>query len=523
MEEQITIVYTSDVHGQAMPIHYGTNEEADHGLAKYATALKTLRKSEKNLLVIDNGDLIQGTPFMTNYMKVLSDMENPMIGVFNQLKIDAGILGNHEFNYGAEKIAKAVEQANYPILSANILNKTTSEPQYGPPYMIKELASGVKVCIIGVTTHFIPKWEAPEHIKELEFADAFKTLKKWVRHVKEYERPDVIIASYHGGFEADIETGEPIAPQTDENQGYRMCKEIDGIDVLLTGHQHRKLTGYINDVLVIQPGSNGAHFGKIDLALSKTDEGQWKIVNKEAGLHSLENIPADQSIISYLEPYEKSAQKWLDQHIGMVEGDMTVTDPFLLRMKKHPFIQFIHNVQMDASGADISVTSLLNNESKGFQKIVTVRDLVSNFMYPNTLVVLELSGADIKEALEQTAAYFILDDNKEIAVNPAYIEPKLQHYNYDMWEGIEYALNIAKPIGERVEYITYHNKPVDPENTYHVVLSNYRAAGGGNYHMFPGKRIVKTIDRDTVELIQAYFKKHPIVKAETIDNFKIIY
>lgn len=176
---------------------------------------------------------------------------------------------------------------------------------------------------------------------------------------------------------------------------------------------------------------------------------------------------------------------------------------------------------MDVSGADISVTSLLNNNTTGFSSTVTMREVVSNYMFPNTLVVLALTGADIKAALEKSAEYFILDEHGEISVNPTYIAPKPQHYNYDMWEGINYTIDVANEPGNRIEQVSYHGKPLMETDTYHVVLNNYRASGGGNFDMFKGKPIIKDIQHDTVELIGAYFEKHPTVKVNVKENFVV--
>ena len=504
-----------------MPIHYGTNKKEQIGLAKYATIVKEARIHKENLLLIDNGDLIQGTPMMTNYVKNYTDKENPMIGIMNQLNIDAGVLGNHEFNFGKTILSNAVQQANYPILSANIINKETGEPQYGPPYIIKTFADNIKAAIVGVTTHYVPNWESAEHIDGLEFADAFETLNKWVQHIRDNHLADIIIASYHGGFEADLDTGEPTEILTGENQGYQICQEIPGIDVLLTGHQHRELTGLINDVLVIQPGNNGKLYGEVSLELSKVNE-RWMVVNKQAQLKTFEDVVSDADTISYLAPLEQATQEWLDQPIGFIKGDMTISDPLQARIAKHPFIQFIQDVQMEESGAAISVTSLLNNSSTGFKSTVTMRDIVSNYMYPNTLVVLELTGADIKAALEQTAQYFVLDETGEIIVNPAYVHPKPQHYNYDMWEGIEYTLHISKPFGERVGKLSFQGEPLDMNKTYQAVFNNYRASGGGDYTMFKGKKVIKDIQKDAVALIQTYFDKYHTIEARIVDNFRVV-
>lgn len=517
----LTILYTSDVHGHAMPVNYGTNQPEGIGLARYATAVKSARSSQEHLLVLDNGDLIQGTPLMTHYVKSHKDKVNPMVGIMNRIGIDAGVIGNHEFNFGKRILTDAIDQSRFPWLSANTLDKTSQEPYYGPPYVIKTLDNGVKAAIIGVTTHYIPNWESPAHIEGMQFADAFSTLKKQVEKIRSKENPDVLIAMYHGGFERDLESGEPTEELTGENQGYQMAMEIDGIDVLLTGHQHRKLTGFLQDLLVVQPGNNAQNYGEIQIELEQQD-GKWTITDKQASLQPLKDVEAAPEILDYMEEMETSTQGWLDQPAGYIDGDMTIANPLKARLAKHPFIEFIQKVQIEASGADISVTSLLNNNSTGFSSVVTMRDIVANYMYPNTLVVLGLTGADILAALEKSAEYFMLDENGEITVNPDYVEPKPQHYNYDMWEGITYIINVAKPIGSRIEQARYHGEPLEENRTYQVVLNNYRASGGGNYTMFQHKPVVKEIQKDAVELIYGYLEKYGTVKAEATRNFTVI-
>lgn len=516
----LKILYTSDIHGNVLPIDYATNEPAELGLAKYATIVQKKRQEHPHLLVIDNGDLIQGTPLMTHYVKEHSDKPNPMVSAMNHIGLDAFIIGNHEFNFGKSILLDAREQSNYPWLSANLLDKETDQPYFGPPYLIKTLANGIRVAIVGVTTHYIPNWENPEHIEGITFQDAFSTLDHWVKEIRKKENCDLLIASYHGGFERDVETGEATEQLTGENQGYQMAAQIEGIDILLTGHQHRLLTGYIGDCLVIQSGNNGLNYGEIDVEL-KQENNQWKVTSKNAEIHKVVGAAADPVILQELEELEQSTQKWLDQPFGKVAGNMTITDPFQARIQKHPFIEFIQKVQMDVSGADISVTSLLSNESRGFSSTITMRDIVSNYKYPNTLVVLSLSGRDIKLALEKTAEYFSLDKDGHITVNPDYMYPKPQHYNYDMWEGIDYTIRVSNLKGNRVERIYYHGEPLNLETTYHVVMNNYRASGGGDYHMFKDKPIVKEIQQDMVELISNYIQKHQTIQAIVMNNFTV--
>ena len=520
---KITILETSDVHGNIFPIQYSSNEYTHLGFSKIASLIKEIKKNEKNVLLIDNGDLIQGTPLMYYHAKYEYNKPNPMIKVLNHLKYDAAIIGNHEFNYGLPFLEKSVNESNFPWLSANILYEKTKYPYFGAPYLIKTLPNNVKIAVLGLTTSYIPNWEHPEHIKHLHFEDVVQSAKNWVKYIHENEKPDVLVVSYHGGFERDLLTGEQTEKDTGENVGYRICTEIQGIDCLLTGHQHRQIANAsINGCVVVQPGFNGHAIGKITLSLERIHD-KWTIVHKSSEILSVENVHEDKEVIDLCQQYEKKTQIWLDKPIGKIDGDMTVRNPFDVRKKDHPLIEFINKVQMDAAGVDISNTALFHNESKGFREDVTMRDIVSNYIYPNTLVVLTLLGKDIKSALEQSASYFMINDENELDINPKFSKPKPQHYNYDMWEGIEYIIDVRKPIGERIVHLTYKNEAIEDNKEYKVVMNNYRAGGGGEYAMFKNKKIIKEIQTDMAELLANYFLKHKKIKATCNENWKIIY
>ncbi|WP_433749186.1 bifunctional metallophosphatase/5'-nucleotidase [Falsibacillus pallidus] len=519
--EKIIILETSDIHGSVLPLSYADNAHEDKGLVKIASLIKRIKAENENILLIDNGDLIQGTPLTYHYVKFLKNKQNPMIKLLNHLEYDAAVIGNHEFNYGMGVLNRAVSQSNFPWLSANVCHGTTKETYFGKPYTTKRFSNGIKAAVLGLTTHYIPNWENPEHIRELYFEDALLSAKRWVDYIHEVESPDILVLSYHGGFENDVENGSPSETYTGENQAYRICMEVDGIDILLTGHQHRELTGEINGVTVIQPGSNGEKLGKAVIELQKKS-GSWSIVHKESEILDVQNEKTDHTVIELIEEYEKKTQAWLDEEIGTIEGNMLIDDPFMARKEEHPLIEFINKVQMEATGAPISSTALFSNHSLGFPSIVTMRDLVSNYIYPNTLIVLLLKGQDIKDALERSASYFSLDDNGEITVNPAFSYPKPQHYNYDMWEGIEYIINAAKPIGNRVQSLHFQGKPLSMTEDYEVVMNNYRAGGGGDYKMFKGKPKIKEVQMDMPELLAEHFIKHSIVKATVNHNWKVV-
>ncbi|HHI3604680.1 TPA: bifunctional UDP-sugar hydrolase/5'-nucleotidase, partial [Bacillus anthracis] len=373
-----------------------------------------------------------------------------------------------------------------------------------------------------VTTHYIPNWEQPDHIKDLQFKDALETTQNWVSYIREHEKPDLLVVAYHGGFERNLQNGVPTEVLTGENQGYAMCHEIEGIDILLTGHQHREIAHtVINGVTVLQTGCNGHFVGKVTITFEKTEQ-SWIKKESYSQLLPVQGIATDQDILSLVTNYEEKTQNWLDQPIGLIYGDMQISDAMQTRLQDHPFIEFINKIQMDIANVSISCTSLFHNTSPGFSKYVTMRDIVSNYIYQNTLKVIRITGADIKDALELSASYFTLKADGTIIVNPSYIEPKPQHYNYDMWEGISYVLNISKPIGERVESLQYKGTPLNMNEEYEVVMNNYRASGGGNFFMFQNKPVIKDIPTDMSELIANYILKHKKIEATVNNNWKVI-
>lgn len=520
---KLTVLETSDIHGSIYPINYGTNEKCDVGLAKLSTLISKERLINPYTMLIDNGDLLQGTPITYHYARIDSKNMNPVIKVLNYLNYDAAVIGNHEFNYGREILERAMKDSSFPWLSANTIFKENKQPYSENSYIIKKFTNGLKVGIIGLTTKYIPNWENPIYIEGLQFEDPIEHAKRLVRHLKEEEKVDVVVVSYHGGIERDIDTGEAQENLTGENQGYELCMQVPGIDVLLTGHQHRLISDkFINGVLIIQPGANGRYLGKIELLLERIKE-KWQVVSKSSKLLSVKNVETDNKLLELVTIDEEKTQKWLDMPIGKIKGDMLVRNPMEIRIKDNALIEFINKVQMYYSGASISNTALFDNHSPGLPSEVTMRDIVSNYIYPNTLRVVRIKGKDIKAALERSASYFETFNGEEINVNPEFFNNKIQHYNYDMWEGIDYILNISKQIGERVAKLDYKGHPVEMEEEYDVVMNNYRAGGGGEYEMFQNKPVVKDMTTDVSELIANYIMERGLIEAEVNNNWIVIH
>lgn len=514
--KKIQLIATSDIHGYIMPTSYRGNKEAI-GMASAASLINQLRQ-ERSSLLIDNGDLIQGSPLAYYYHRFHSKQPSPIIESANRLQYDAAVFGNHEFNYGLTILEKTVEESNFPWLAANIYKEDGTLWQQ--PYVIKQM-EGINVGIVGVTTHFVTRWEAPERIEGLHFADAYESAAKWLAHMREHHQVDVAVLCYHGGFAHDLGSGELIEAVSGENQGYAMCKELD-FDIFITGHQHRQLCTKAFGKSIVQPGSKGAFVAAVTLNVEIND-GQVTAVHHEPVLYAVDELTkADEHIAEAAAYMHGLTEQWLDEPIGHIKGNMLFDDAFAVRIDKHSYIEFIQQVQMDASGAPISCTALFHDGAGGFREHVTMRDIVTNYIYPNTLKVLQVTGRQIVAALEQCAAYFTVASG-ELSVSPSFTYPKAQPYNYDMWEGIDYIMDIRKPIGSRITEVIFRGKALDLDENYNVVMNNYRATGAGNFPYFADCPVIQDIQIDMTELIANYFAKHPVIQAVCKQNWQILY
>ncbi|OAA29742.1 2', 3'-cyclic nucleotide 2'-phosphodiesterase [Kosmotoga arenicorallina S304] len=516
----LTVLHTSDLHGNIFPIDYATNRPSDVGLGKVSTILKNTLAENPATVILDTGDLIQGTPLEYYHAKIDNEPTDPMVLVMNHMGYKASVLGNHEFNYGMGVLEKAISEAEFPFLSANIVKKGTEEPFF-KPYHLFNVVSGdniIVVAYLGLTTKYIPNWEEPKHIEMLDFLDPVEVAKKYVPMLRDVA--DVVIVGYHGGLERDPETGEPTEDLTGENQGYQLIKEVPGIDVLLTGHQHRTIATVVDGVVVSQPRNWGKVVNRVDITLELKD-GKWVITDKAVTSISAGTVDADPDVLALVQDYEDKVQEWLDQPVGIATGDFYVEDPLVARLSDNPLIEFINKVQMEASGAPISSAALFNNSIKGWKAgPVTLRDINAVYIYPNTLKVLKVTGADIKAALERSAEYFSLEDG-EVTVTKSWVDPKPRHYNYDMWEGIEYKIAVNKPVGERVIELKFNGVDVDPNAEYEIVLNNYRAGGGGGYSMFAGKPVVREIMLEVSEIIADYILEHETISPTVDGNWTV--
>ena len=508
MKHRIRLLCTSDLHGTLFPYSYADKKPQNRGLARLKTLIDSLR--DDNTILIENGDTIEGSPLTIYHYMHHRDEPCPLSTAMQRIGYDYINVGNHDFNEGQDALFTHLKETGATCITHNFIYQGAPA---GPQYVIRE-AAGKKVALFGLTTQYIPHWESETNLRGVRFTDAYETAKETLEilnSLPDPERPDYVVCVYHGGFERDPETGEATQADTGENEGYRMLCELRGIDVLLTGHQHRTYCGKMFDTVYTQPGANGEYLAMVD-------------IDTRTGEITPELIPVDtepdEEILAIGRAEEEACQKWLDKVIGRTKIDLRIYDEDEARFNKSQMITFLNKVQMETTGADISGAAVFLGAS-GFGEEITMRDLVSTYIFPNTLTVKEITGAVLRSYLEKCAEFWTVRDGA-ICVNPRYDFPTPGHYNYDMLDGVEYTIKASNPEGARIVSLKRDGEEIRDDDIFSLVVNNYRAAGGGDFDMIREAPTVTEYQTGMVEVIANYLQKHPVIDFEPVNNVKVI-
>jgi 2',3'-cyclic-nucleotide 2'-phosphodiesterase/3'-nucleotidase len=514
---QITILGTTDLHGNILPIDYYTNKQDNRGLAKIATLIKRVRKEQPNVLLIDSGDTIQGTPLESFHNRKNNQPPDPMMLAMTSLNYDAMTVGNHEYNFGLKVLEKARKEANFPWLSANTYDKATGQPHY-KPYIVKEVA-GVKIGILGLTTPGVPNWDNPPNYAGLEFHEPVAEARKWVSILRDQEKVDVVVIAMHMGLEEDLRTGEINPGQVPhENEAVAIAKEVPGVDVIFMGHTHREVPAvYINGVLLTQANHWGRHLARADLYLQKAGSG-WRMYAKSARtIPADDRVEPDPEVVKLAEPYDRETQGWLSRIIGNSSQELTAREA---RFRDTAILDLIQKVQLEAGKADVSMVASFNADARIAKGPVSVRDIAGLYVYENTLAVLEVTGQQLKDALEHSAKYY----KSYVPGKPLtdLIDEKIPAYNFDIAEGVTYELDISKPIGQRIQTLRFHGQPLSPTKKLRLATNNYRVNGGGGYTMYKNAPVVYRSSEEIRELIIDWVERNKSIPVTPNNNWRIV-
>ena len=515
----LTVLSTTDLHGNLLPIDYYTDAPDARGLAKVATLVRQARKENPaGALLLDSGDVIQGSPLEYVHNTINNAPPDPMMRAMSALGFDAMAVGNHEYNYGLKVLEKARSEAVFPWLSANTYKAGTNE-NFHRPYLLKEV-NGVRVGVLGLTTAGIPSWENAENYAGLEFREPVGEAKKWVSVLRAQERADVVIVAMHMGMEADLRTGIPTPGQVPhENAALEIAKQVPGVDLILMGHTHREVPGVVaNGVLLAQANLWGRHLARADLYLEQDDSGRWHVVARQSRtIPVTPQTETDAEIASLAASYDRETRDWLTRVIGESGAELTAADA---RVRDTAILDLVQRVQLEAGHADVSMVASFNPRARMPKGPVSVRDIAGLYVYDNTLVVLDVTGGQLKDALEHSARFF--KDFVPGRTPAELVDERIPDYNFDVAEGVTYDLDISRPQGQRIVNLRFRGQPVTPAQKFRLATNNYRVNGGGEYAMYRGATEVYRSSQEIREMIIEWVERHHQIPTEPTNNWQIV-
>jgi 2',3'-cyclic-nucleotide 2'-phosphodiesterase (5'-nucleotidase family) len=509
----ITLLDTTDSHGHILPWDYYENHPADLGLAKIATLVKRARADAPDAMLLDCGDTTEGTPFAYYFARKDTAKPNPEIAVFNAMHYDAMAVGNHEFNFGLDEMWKAKRESNFPWLAANVKQTYTTGVPYIRPYIIKEVA-GIRIGIVGFITPGIPRWEIPANYKGYEFKPIVEAAKTVIPEVR--KQVDLLVVIMHSGLDRNPETGTApaYAPTDAENAAWELAEQEPGIDVIFFGHTHRELPEkVVNGVLMSQPKNWGISLSRAEVKMSRNAGGMWHVESKHSQtIPVTPQVPYDPEISKLMEPYQAEVQKYLDTPIATSEK--TLSGGYG-RYQDEPLLDLIHKVQREAGHADVSMATIFYPGVQFPAGPVTVREASALYIYENKLYTVEMTGAQLKDALEHAASFF-----------PAWPVPQGQNlrlpgYNADSAEGVSYVIDLTQAVGQRIRDLTFHGAPLSAGHKLRVAINNYRYSGGGGYSVYQGLPIAYQSKGEISELLVNYLNRTKTVPPVADNNWKI--
>lgn len=526
----LRILETTDLHSNMMDFDYYKDTPTEKfGLVRTASLINAARGEVKNSVLVDNGDLIQGSP-LGDYMaaKGLKKGEiHPVYKAMNTLDYTVGNLGNHEFNYGLKYLHDALAGAKFPYVNANIIDVKTQKPLF-TPYLIKKTEvvdqdgkkQTLKIGYIGFVPPQIMTWDKANLSGKVTVNDITETARKYVPEMRE-KGADLVVVVAHSGLSAD-----PYQAMA-ENSVYYLS-EVPGVDAILFGHAHAVFPGKdfasikgadiekgtLNGVPSMMPGMWGDHLGVVDLVLNN-DVGSWKVTQSKAEARPIYDAAAkkslaaeDKKLVDVLKHAHNATREFVSKPIGKSADNMY---SFLALVQDDPTVQVVnmaqkayaeHFVQGDPDLAKLPVLSAAapfkvggrKNDPASYVEVekgqLTFRNAADLYLYPNTLVVVKATGQEVKEWLECSAGQFNQIDPRSSKPQSLINWDGFRTYNFDVIDGVNYQIDVTQPAkydgecqtinpqAERIKNLTFNGKAIDPSATFLVVTNNYRAYGG---------------------------------------------
>ena len=486
--KNITIHFleTSDVHGCFFPYDFISGGQMKGSLARFMTYLNNLRQNPSEpVVLLDNGDILQGQPICYYYNNIVPNKTNIAASLINYMGYDAETVGNHDIETGHQVYDKWAKEVKCPMLGGNVIENSTSEPYFKPYTIINKC--GVRIAVIGMLTPAIPNWLKEKLWYGMHFNDIVESSEYWVKYVKDHESPDIIVGLFHSGWEGGIKTSE-----YQENEARLVAEKVPGFDIIFFGHDHTTHNSTVKcvggkDVICLDPANNAIHVAQADVVFKKIGSDKYEIVSKAGKLVDVCQYQPDSMLTKHFQADIDSTKSWVNHKIGVFKHSISTEDCYF---GNSAFNDFIMNLQLKITGADITFNAPLSFNAKIDSGIVTVADMFKLYKYENNLYVMKLSGEEIRKHLEMSYDQWCntmkspedhllllktdtLNDSQRMGF-------KNFLFNFDAAAGIDYVVDVTKPDGEKVKIIRMSNgKDFNPKAFYKVAVNSYRGNGGG--------------------------------------------
>lgn len=530
-EVTLKLIETSDVHGCYFPYDFIRNKPMKGSLARVSSYVKEQREKYENVILMDNGDILQGQPvaYYYNYMDTIS--EHVCAAMLNYMKYDVGTMGNHDVETGHAVYDRWVRQCNFPVLGANIVDNKTEKP-YLPPYQVIE-KEGVKIAILGMITPAIPSWLPEQLWSGLHFEDMEDCARKWVKIIREKENPDVLVGLFHAGPEGNK------LDNVVENGSGNVAKSVPGFDVVFMGHDHtRRYEKVVNvegdSVLLIDPANMSKVVSEVTFTIKKQD---GKVVSKqvEGKLVNMDGYAPDADFMNIFSGAYETTMDFVSRNIGRIEHTISSKEAFF---GPSAFVDLIHQLQLDIAGADISFCAPLSAYAEIKKGDICVSDMFNLYKYENLLYTMKLTGKEIKDFLEMSYALWTNQmqspDDHLMLLNEednGFGRFKNPSFNFDSAAGIIYTVDVTKPQGEKIRIERMANgEPFDLNKTYRVAVNSYRGNGGGDL-LTKGagipktelaKQIVYSTDKDLRYYLMKRIEEVKVLDPRPLNQWKFI-
>ncbi|MEL3899215.1 bifunctional metallophosphatase/5'-nucleotidase [Treponema phagedenis] len=472
--DEVRLVFgaTADVHGRLYPYDYAiTEEDPDAGYSKTYTIVKEMRAKYPNMVLMDVGDTVQD-----NSAELFNDLEtHPMIQAMNYMDYDIWVLGNHEFNFEKEFLVRNIKNFKGAVVTANIYN-TADNSSFVLPYQLLNI-EGVRVAVVGLVPPHIPMWEAssPSHFKGLSFEEPLTAVRKTVDSLK--GQYDVLVGAFHLGRNPEYGS---------QGSAFSIAEAIPEFDLIFGGHEHAR---YVTEVAgkngdktwVLEPGCYGWALAVGEITVKKQND-TWKVVSVKAENKETEKIESDSELEKEFRFVHDESLADANTVIGNVTEDFIkrvdyitgkeeVTTMPTIQLEDTALIDFINEVQLKVAKADVASVAAfradINLKKGSFKK----KDVAFIYKYNNTLMGVNMSGENLLKYMEWSARYYNTTKEGDVTIS---FDPNIRAYNYDMFDGITYNIDISKPAGSRIVDAKINGAPIDPKKIYKVAVNNYR-------------------------------------------------